>query len=47
VVFVELLPHAEVLAALAGQDEHGFTAKVGEVVVAGQLRVGLAGAQGV
>ena len=47
VVFVELSTHAGVLAALAGEDEHGFAAQVGQVVVLGQLRVGLAGAQGV
>ena len=44
-VFVELSPHAGVLAALAGQHEHDFAAQVGQVMVAGQLRMGLAGAQ--
>ncbi|WP_297732419.1 hypothetical protein, partial [Mycobacterium sp.] len=45
-MFVKLSTHAGVLAALAGYDEHGLTAKVGQVMVAGELRVGLAGANG-
>ena len=44
-VLVELSAHAGVLAALAGQHEHDFAALVGQVMVADQLRMGLAGPQ--
>ena len=47
VVLVEVLAHAGVLGALAGQDEDGAGGLVGAGVVLGQVGVGLVGAHGV
>ena len=46
VALVELGAHAGVLGALAGQDEHDFAGRLGQMVVLAQPGVGLAGAQG-